>query len=717
MTLPDDYVERVYAGVLGKIIGVYLGRPFEGWAFTDIKKRLGDIHYYANRKVSLLARFIGIHSQFPIVITDDDIAGTFTFLRALPDHGVSRDLTPAQIGQTWLNYVIENQTTFWWGGLGLSTEHTAYLRLKHGLQAPLSGSIHTNGPIVAQQIGAQIFIDGWGMVAAGDPDLAADLARRAASVSHDGEAIYAAQVIAAMEAQAFVQDDLDALLDTGLSFIPKDSIIYRAICDVRTWHAAESQWEKTYEKISGNYGYDRFPGSCHVVPNHALVILGLLYGEGDFDRSLMVVNTAGWDTDCNSGNLGCLLGIRNGLDAFRKKDWRGPVADRLYLPTADGGRTITDAVKETYHVVNIGRVLAGAGTLSPKGGARFHFSLPGSMQGFRPLGRNVVLENVPGHNKDGTRVLVMRYWGGRGKIATPTFFRPEEFEPGMLEVDLAGVLAGYKPIASPTLYSGQIVKAGLTAERITRLRLFIRAYNEKDLLSTYFSSEFTLPTGVYQEIDWRVPDTSGQPIAEIGLSCKGGVKNALHLDYLTWEGPPQVTFSCPREKIVAYQKPLLWRKAWVSSMDEWSLLSATPFTLTKNEGRGLLIQGTAEWTDYEVLAPVKTYLAKAFGIAARVQGLRRYYALLLKEGGKIRLIKVFDDQEFILAEAEKDWAFNVEYDLRLRVRGNSLSAWLDGDALFEVTEEDRPLNGGAAAFVLENGVLMSERMTVTSAGS
>jgi hypothetical protein len=97
------------------------------------------------------------------------------------------DLTAAQIGQTWLNYIIERRTILWWGGLGNSTEHTAYLRLKSGISAPQSGSIALNSRVVAEQIGAQIFIDGWAMVAPGDPELAADLALRAGSVSHDGK--------------------------------------------------------------------------------------------------------------------------------------------------------------------------------------------------------------------------------------------------------------------------------------------------------------------------------------------------------------------------------------------------------------------------------------------------------------------------------------------------------------------------------------------------
>ena len=93
------------------------------------------------------------------------------------------------------------------------TEHTAYLRLKNGIQAPDSGSMALNGKVVAEQIGAQIFIDGWAMVSPGDPDQAAALSEKAARVSHDGEAVYGAVVMAVLEAMAFVEQDTNALLD------------------------------------------------------------------------------------------------------------------------------------------------------------------------------------------------------------------------------------------------------------------------------------------------------------------------------------------------------------------------------------------------------------------------------------------------------------------------------------------------------------------------
>ena len=242
MTIPNDYTERVYAGVLGKLIGVYLGRPFESWSYEALSEKFGEINYYVHE-----------HLDVPLIVTDDDISGTFTFLRALPDYGNSRAITPAQIGQSWLNYIIEERTILWWGGMGNSTEHTAFLRLKEGIAAPRSGSMALNGQVVAEQIGAQIFIDGWAMVAPGDPELAADLARRAASVAHDGVAIHGAQVLAAMEAQAFVESDIQKLIDTGLSVIPADSLIRTMIERIRGM--ACSEWRR----LAGDAGADRRP--------------------------------------------------------------------------------------------------------------------------------------------------------------------------------------------------------------------------------------------------------------------------------------------------------------------------------------------------------------------------------------------------------------------------------------------------------------------------
>lgn len=694
MTLPLDYLERVYAGVLGKLIGVYLGRPFEGWSYDRIMAELGEITDYVHERRGV-----------PLVVTDDDITGTFTFLRALADYPLGRDLTPAHIGATWLNYIVERQSILWWGGFGNSTEHTAYVRLKHGHVPPHSGSRALNGATVAEQIGAQIFIDGWGMMAPGDPELAAEFARKAACVSHDGEAIYGAQVIAALEAQAFVESDLSKLLDVAVSFIPHDSIIFRLISDLREWQRAIADWRVVREKVVARYGYDQFPGNCHIVPNHALIHLGLLYGHDDFQKSLMITNTSGWDTDCNSGNLGCVLGIKNGLAGIDAgPDWRGPVADRLYLPTADGARCITDAVQESVRIVNLGRQLRGTEPLAPKGGARFHFEAPGAVQGFVTHSPGLKVENVNGHSPHGTRSLALRYTllipGTPVRASTPTFIRPDDL-----------TMPGYPLHGSPTLYPGQTVRAYITADQHNlepvAINVYLNLYGVDDQSEVVRGPTITLVPGQAQEWLWVVEDCHSQPIHAIGieLNAEHPTAGVVYVDYLTWEGTPNVIFTRPVKAGTA------WQRGWVGAVDQFQGDLREPFRPVQNEGRGLLIQGAREWQAYGVEADIKPWLFTSGGLAVCVQGLRRYYALLLAPGGKLRLIKVLNDER-VLAETDFAWAHEQIYHLVLETDGDRLRASVDGQQVFDVVDADSPLHSGAIALVVEDGCFATRAVTV-----
>jgi ADP-ribosylglycohydrolase len=696
--MPASYLERVYAGVLGKIIGVYLGRPFENWAHERISAELGEINYFVNHRFGL-----------PLILTDDDISGTFTFLRAVGDHGYSQDLTPAQIGLTWMNYIVEGRTVLWWGGVGNSTEHTAYARMKQGIEPPASGSQQLNGSVVAQQIGAQIFIDGWAMVAPGDPEFAAELARRAASVSHDGEAIVAAQVVAAMESQAFTEPSIDRLLDVATELIPRDSVIYRLIADVRDWREKDGDWRLTRQRIAENYGYDRFGGVCPVVPNHGLIILALLYGNDDFQQSLMIVNTSGWDTDCNSGNLGCLLGIKNGLKGIDAgPDWRGPIADRLYLSTADGGRAITDAATEAIHIANTYCHLHHAQPLAPKAGARFHFELPGAVQGFRlDEGSEswgvATLENVAGHSELGTRSLALHFQhlaaGRIARASTPTFIPPEARE-----------LPSYELMASPTLYPGQHVacrvSAGSNAGPVV-CRLFLRVYNARDELTLVAGPPVRLPSGAARELSWIVPPTDGQPIAEIGLevSSAGATAGCVYLDYLTWDGEPNTVLTRPGDG------GTMWRRAWVNAVDRFDPQWPEPYRISQNTGTGLLIQGTAEWKDYAVQACITPHMTRRAGLAARVQGLRRYYALVLDRDQMVILVKARDDVK-VLDCRTFHWDFDATYTLKLEVAGNLLRGWVDDVLLFDVEDPNDALEGGGVALVCGEGTLSCDGVQI-----
>jgi ADP-ribosylglycohydrolase len=724
--LLPDYDARVYAGVLGKLIGVYLGRPIENWTYDRITRELGEVTNYVNGHPRVTRRI-------PIVVSDDDITGTFTFLRALPDYGATRGLTPAQIGQTWLNYLIERTTVLWWGGMGNSTEHTAYVRLKNGITAPRSGSMALNGQVVAEQIGAQIFIDGWAMVAPGDPELAADLAGRAASVSHDGVAVHAAQALAAMEAQAFVESDMDRLFETGLRCIPRDSLIARLIGDVRGWCAQDEDWRRTRERIEEKYGYDQYGGGCHMVPNHAIVILALAYAPDDFQRALMIANTSGWDTDCNSGNVGCLLGIKNGLRGIDSSpvDWRGPVADRLYLPTADGGRCITDAVQETYRITALGRALqdavgaglapaqpvgqpqgiaptnagqiVGAGLApahapaltAPKSGARFHFELPGAVQGFQAERSRIA--NVAGHSSAGTRALAIRV-DGPAAIHTPTFISQQALD-----------LPGYSIVASPTLYPGQTIRAAVSSEVDATVSVFVDVYGADDKLERIAAEPAPVAAGAQTDLRFTPRVDGGSPIARVGLQVSGAKPGTLYLDWLTWAGAPDVTLTHPAHN------GSWWQHAWVKACDDTRFdRGGHAFRACQDDDNGLLIQGEREWADYTARAAITPHLAKSAGLAVCVQGTRRYYALLLCDDGYVRLVKALDGRR-VLAEAPFAWTLDTSYDMQLTTRGDRLLAAVDGRVLFDVRDADAPLLCGAIALVIDAGRLDCNAVTITPA--
>ncbi len=691
MELPEDYAERVYAGVLGKVIGVYLGRPFEGWTYQMIQERLGDVEYYVHDRLNV-----------PLIVTDDDISGTFTFLRALEDHGCSADIGAREIGESWLNYLIRERTVLWWGGLGNSTEHTAYLRLANGIEAPESGSMALNGQVVAEQIGAQIFIDGWAMVSPGNPDQAVRMAEAAARVSHDGEAVYGAVVLAAMEAMAFVERDTNRLIDRALSYIPSNSVIATMIGDIRDWHAQEKDWRATRERIEADYGYDKYGGNCHMVPNHGLIIHSLLHGEDDFSETMKIINTCGWDTDCNSGNVGCLMGIKEGLagiDAGLNKglDWRGPIADRIYIPTADGGRGISDCATEADHIVRMAQTLAGTGEAPPKDGAQFHFSYPGAFQGFQVREGEGELANAL--QADGSRGLEIM-GSGDLRVGTPVF-TPSKATAKFFEK------AGYALMASPRLFPGQQLEARVLGDGSVTANLYVACYGEDDEPVTLEGPPQVLsPTGT--AFSWTVPAAPG-PIFDVGLRLEGkGVREGVCLDRLGWSGAPEVTFTRPTHN------GTMWRRAWVDGVDNLQAWRHLPemLRLVHNQGIGLAMQGTREWQNYVVRAELRPHLVSRAGIAARVQGMTRWYGLLLKHPGKVQLVRMCH-QETVLAEADVDWALGDTVTLALTVDADRLTGSVNGQPLVEA--RDGALDAGAIAGVIEEGRLELNQVAISAA--
>lgn len=700
--VPSDYLHRVYAGVLGKLIGVYLGRPFENWTYQQIQDKFGDITHYVHERFNL-----------PLVVIDDDVSGTFTFVRALEEHDAKTNLTSEEVGKTWLNNVIEKRSVLWWGGNGISTEHTAFLNLKNGVSAPESGWAERNGRTVAEQIGAQIFVDGWAMVAPGNPALAARLAEAAAKVSHDGEAVYAATLWAAMEAEAFISKDVDHLIDTGLSFIPGDSLVARLIADIRSWVIEDGDWRMTRARIDEKYGYDKFRGVCHVIPNHGIMVMSILYGQ-TFHEAMHIVNTCGWDTDCNSGNLGCLVAIMHGLEAFEGgPDWRGPLADRALISSADNGYSINDASRIAYDVARLGLQLVGASPLEkPK--AQFHFSLPGGAQGFQASGPAVNSRTVRQGEVDNESGLAIAVEGRMVEAMTPTFTPKEAL----------AVSRDYEMMASPLVYPGQLVTARLagSARNLAAVSVCVRvkAYAEDNELITVDSDPVMLHAGSSAEIQWVLPQSlANRPIQQIGVAAPSDILNLLDgtvwLKSLGWQGVPTMTLKRPPvpAELMGTENSgsvSMWEKSWVSSVDKFHSTMGPSFCIEQDRGEGIISHGTRDWTDYEAVAhDFVVNLGAPAGLAVRVQGLNRYYAVMLLRGGKVAIIKAADEERIELAVARFDWEIDKKYQLTLGIKRPEIHAKVGN---VELKVSDAAYGGGAVGLVVTAGSISADCIDV-----
>ena len=726
-----------YAGVLGKLIGVYLGRPVEGWAYHAIRERFGEVDRYVHESLGA-----------PLVVADDDLSGSFGFFRALADRRDASGVTAADFGDTWLDTIIEDKTILWWGGFGRSTEHTAFLRLKAGYRAPQSGSRALNGAMLSTQIGAQIFTDPLALMSPGDPEQAAALIRKAASVSHDGVALDCAAYLGALQALAFTHRPLDALLAAAEPFAAGDRL-RRLVDDVRGACGRERDWRRVRDWLDPRYGYGVFPGPCPILTNHAMVLAALLLGGDDFRRALTIAASAGYDTDCNAGSVGCLNGVRLGLEAI-PADLREPVADRLLVVTAEGGRGVSDAVRETRRILRAGAAYAGAGYAGPEPAARlprFAFELPGARQGFAPC-PHAPGPRVPGDAPPSAPVqvaaparpsapvcpapvqvagsaepgLLLRYRdltpARAGRVSTPVF------------LDFAETADNFATHASPTLYPTQEVTVRLEAPTVAleapnvrpeapaalpAAAVYALYYDAADRVRELRSEPCALCAGV-NTLRWRVPDNGGMPLFRLGLelSAPAGapapLAGGLRLRSVDWDGAPRDFRQRGVLMSSIWNLRPCWLRAWVSAAREFAPDFECTYCISHSADDGLVTLGTRAWRDYAVETRLRFSLHRRGGVVLRAGGLRRYYAAVFSGGNTAAIVAREHRAVCMLARAPFPYVTERPYAVRFAAAGDRLTLSVDGAPLLQA--RDGRYRGGGAGFVIDQGTMLADGFRV-----
>lgn len=682
-----DYKEKIYAGVLGKLIGVYLGRPVEGWSYEKIQETFDEIRYYVHEEVGV-----------PLIVADDDISGTFGFFRAIEDSGYNREMSAQDFGRAWLNYIIEDKTILWWGGLGRSTEHTAYLNLKNGIPAPQSGSAVRNGRTIAEQIGAQIFIDAIAMSCPEDPELAVSLTQKAASVSHDGLAVEAARHLAALESMAFGERNLDTLFDRAEVYVRDDRLL-AMLHDVRNLCAKETDWRKVRARMDPIYGYGVWPGCCHMMPNHAMVVASILLGGDDFQRSISIAASAAWDTDCNAGNVGAFNGIRLGLEGIDTgADFRTPVADMMYVVTADGGSVVTDAVQVSDSIVRTAQHLRNEPGLSPS--ARYSFAYPGSTQGFHPCSFQTAsnaVQSVENSNTcaegDGLMIRCRHMAEGvQARVSTQTF------------IDFEKIARNFSTVASPTLYSTQTVRIRvqlLDGGNVT-MRPYVLYYDINNETQILYGEESLLETK-QKEILFDVPDTDGMLIARLGFAFSSKIRydGRIVIRSIDWNGAPRHFAQRGMLMNSIWNTNPLWMAGFACSATHFQADFNQTYCVSHKETEGLVTMGTKEWENYSVRSTLYYSLHESGGLVIRSVGHRRYYGAVLR-GGKEACIYMRRDEEYReLACASFPYIEDVPYEVCFRALDDLLVMDVNGQKILEC--RDSTFKGGAAGFVMSRG--------------
>lgn len=674
-TIREEYPQKVYAGVLGKIIGVYFGRPVEGWSYEHIRERFRRIDHYVNAELKM-----------PLHVPDDDLSGTFTFLRVLEDF--EGNLLPKSYGETWLNYVIEKKTIFWWGGFGRSTEHTAFLRLKEGHSSPESGSMSLNGQTIAEQIGAQIFMDGFALVCPDDPYMAMRLVKDAASVSHDGIAVESACFLAAMESLAFSIKDLDELIRhvTEMGWTPR---LLEIVENVMTACKEKVNWVDMRQWLEDNYSYRHFSGNCHVIPNFALILTSLILGGNSFRDAMEIVVSSGWDTDCNAANVGCINGIRLGLNGINAEyDYRGPIADRFYCISSLGGDCVTDAVLQAKRIVSLHNILYKDEKMESEKEKRFSFDYPGSVQGFTqcPILQKklVIIKNMNEYQDENGLIL----YSDNEDMSISTLTHWDESDR----------YGGYTLLGSPTLYGGQTilycVKA-LTGE--VKVRPYVVAYDTQDEQRIWFGpilSVLEVKVG-----EWTVPEDAGFGIVRVGLQMLYTKKPSKALfKWMDWKGAPtQIRLKgVLREEEYGQPKRIFY--AFTSSADEFSVDKQYTLVMSHCGENGIADVGTRDWSNYQISAKIIPSIHREIGIVARTRGHRNYYAVILEDGKQISLLCVKNGERKKLKAAAFSYKLDEEVELTLACNGNKLNV-LNGKTLVLSALDDTFKYGGAGFYV------------------
>lgn len=343
----DVYKDKVAGGWLGQAIGVLFGQwteakwqtsivPFDldDWyraktppkalsdktaAFKDyMGKRIVMEPYYSDWK--------NWEKWTPDKMSDqDDLYIEFMFLYSIMKYGI--DVSATEIAEDWIKYLAPNRV---WGA-----NKSAYLNFRKGIWPPLSG-LPKNSTTEGDAIDYQIECDLFGLISPGLPRVSNAWGEKVGHIMNYGDGVYGGMAISAMYGAAFFESNPRKLVEYSLKAIPSESGYAKMIQDVLDVSQKYPNWQDAWKVIKQKWGMkDGKPiYRLDVRINGAFVYIGLLYGGGDFWKSMNIAMRCGVDSDCNASSVAGILGVVLGMKGIPEK-WailRNLPIDNISIP-------------------------------------------------------------------------------------------------------------------------------------------------------------------------------------------------------------------------------------------------------------------------------------------------------------------------------------------------------------------------------------------------
>ena len=328
----ERYEDKVAGGWLGQAIGVLLGEPTEfKWIGRIIPFDLEDFCRLKPMPEEFVAAGPGWEKQAEMIAylqpyydnqqnfekwtpdqmaDQDDLYVEFMFLHSIHKRGP--EVTATEMAEDWVRYLKSDRV---WGA-----NDQAHTNFRNGVWPPDSG--HPDNNIYPNAIDFQIESDLFGLINPGMPVTSNAWCDMVGHMMNYGDGVYAGMAVAAMYGEAFFESDPRKLVEHSLTVIPPESGYAEMIRDVLRLRDEEPDWQRAWHVLEEKWGRDEAGEpvmKLDVRINGAYVYMGLLYGDGDFWKSMNIAMRCGLDSDCNPSTVGGILGTVLGMNAIPEK--------------------------------------------------------------------------------------------------------------------------------------------------------------------------------------------------------------------------------------------------------------------------------------------------------------------------------------------------------------------------------------------------------------